>query len=210
MIEYSHKCEPGGRRIISMLNPYKDFISSITPREFEEYCHEILKAYAEEEQLKDFIIIHDSKMKANDGIYQIDIYAEFTAMSSRFKVAVECKRYSSKVSREKIAILADKMRSLAIQKGIFISTSGYQSGAIKYAKEHGITLLQIFDKQVMHIQNSFMSEERMRLRFEVIRKLPDYYAYIIDDNGLPFEKVYPTKSQEKDVISQLDINKNKI
>ena len=37
----------------------------------------------------------------------------------------------------------DKIRATGAQKGILISTSGFQSGAIKYASEHGIALIQI-------------------------------------------------------------------
>ncbi|MNJ74896.1 hypothetical protein D3C77_718970 [compost metagenome] len=86
------------------------------------------------------------------------------------------------------------MRSLCAHKGILISTSGFQSGAAEYAKKHGIALLQIFDKYVMHIQNSINPLDEMIKEF--IRRSPDYYAYQwnteLDD--FPDKKIYPSKS----------------
>ena len=132
------------------INPYREFVASISPTEFEELCLEILKGYAEAEHLSDFSIQHNVSIPADDGTYQIDVYARFIAMGVEFKVIAECKRYSSPVSREKVAVLADKVKSLGAHKGIMISTCGFQSGAYEYAKKHGIALLQVINRNVMH------------------------------------------------------------
>ena len=116
------------------LNPYREFVAGISPTEFEVLCLEILKNYAEAEHLSDFSIQHNVFIPADDGTYQIDVYARFIAMGVEFKVITECKRYSSPVSREKVAVLADKVKSLGAHKGIMISTCGFQIGA--YAKEY--------------------------------------------------------------------------
>ncbi|MBT2289163.1 restriction endonuclease [Paenibacillus albidus] len=175
-------------------NPYREFVSSISATEFEKYCLEILNAYAEAEALKDFSILHNQKIKSDDGDYQIDILAEFIALSVSFKVIVECKRYTRPVEREKFVVLADKIRSLGAHKGILIFTSGFQSGAAKYAKKHGIALLQIFDKYVMHIQNSINPLNEMIKEF--IRQSPKYYAYQWNTelNDFPDRKIYPSES----------------
>lgn len=91
------------------------------------------------------------------------------------------------------------MRSLGVQKGIFISTSGFQSGAVKYAKEHGITLLQIFDKHVMHIQDSvsIRTELMEKMDRELVFNLPQYYAYEWDEFDFPSVRVYPAKQYVK-------------
>ncbi|MFB5676661.1 restriction endonuclease [Paenibacillus terreus] len=109
-------------------------------------------------------------------MYQIDIIAEFMALSVGFKVIVECKRYTRPVEREKIVVLADKVRSLGAYKGILISTSGFQSGASEYASQHGITLLQIFDKYVMHIQAS-NNLQKDHILMEFIKQSLKFYAY---------------------------------
>lgn len=175
-------------------NPYREFVSSISGTEFEKYCLEILNAYAKAEDLKDFSALHNQKIKSYNGDYQIDILAEFIALSVNFKVIIECKRYTRPVEREKIVVLADKVKSLCAHKGILMPTSGFQSGAVEYAKKHGIALLQIFDKHVIHIQNSMIPLDEMIKEF--IRQSPNYYAYQWNTelNSFPYRKIYPSKS----------------
>lgn len=51
------------------INPYREFVASISPTEFEELCLEILKGYAEAEHLSDFSIQHNVSIPADDGTY---------------------------------------------------------------------------------------------------------------------------------------------
>lgn len=177
------------------INPYRNLVSSISPTEYEKYCTEILKQYAEAENLKDFTIQHDVVVSSDDGTYQLDIFATFTAFGDQFNVIAECKRYTNPVNREKVVILADKVKSLGAHKGILISTSGFQSGAHEYAKKHGIALIQILDKHVVHIQNACepQTEEQKLAQFmkmEEIRRMPNYlsirvWTFLIDKSIHP-------------------------
>lgn len=190
------------------INPYRSFVASITPTEFEKYCLEVLKGYAEAENLKDFSIEHDVKIPSSDGTYQIDVYAKFTALGVEFKVIAECKRYSSLVPREKVVILADKVRSLGAHKGILISTSGFQSGAYEYAKAHGIALLQIVDKQIMHMQNAYWPDSneqarKMAMMLEWIRRMPEYYTYEYSTMDFPDKMIYPPRSVIENIRERL-------
>ena len=179
------------------INPYREFVANISPTEFEKLCLDILKGYAEVESLSDFSIQHDVHIPADDGTYQIDVYAQFIAMGVEFKVIAECKRYSSPVSREKVAVLADKIRSLGAHKGIMISTCGFQSGAYEYAKKHGIALLQIIDKNVMHITNAFRpktkdQEQKDYLMLDWYNRMPKYYVKEYATMDFPEKTIYPT------------------
>lgn len=57
----------------------------------------------------------------------------------------ECKHYKHPISRDIIQKVYDNLRAVGVQKGIVISTSNFQSGAIEYAQIHGIALIQITD-----------------------------------------------------------------
>lgn len=173
------------------INPYREMVAGITPLEFEKVCYQILDEYAHFESLKDFEIIHDEKIKADDGVYQIDVYAEFTALSVRFKVIGECKRYSRPIEREKVVALADKARSLGAHKAILMSTSGFQSGACEYAKKHGVALIQIFNDYIMHVQNSIS----LISRDECERNFCKYSAYLWGEylEDFPDTRLYPGK-----------------
>ena len=145
-------------------------ISDMTPTEFERCCLDILSGYAEEEHLNGFEITHNKIIKASDGRYQIDVYAKFTAMGARFKILCECKKYKYRVGREKVAVLHRKLDSIGAQKGILISTSDFQSGALEYAKAHGIALIIILNtfptptgNQKMRTIHFFMLKNTCRL-----------------------------------------------
>ena len=69
-------------------NPYRRLSAEITPMEFEKFCLETLKAYAEKESLKGFEIRHNQKVETYDGTYQIDVLAEYTALGCRNTVVV--------------------------------------------------------------------------------------------------------------------------
>lgn len=190
-------------------NQMQEYVCSISPTEFEEYCLKILNGYAEEEKLKDFKITHNVKIPVYDGTYQIDIYAEFTAMSVTFKALCECKQYSKPVGRDKVAELHSKLESIGAHKGILLSTSGFQSGALEYAKKHGIALLQVYDYSFEHLSHSAGPvEECDDDPFLCAEKLmPPYVAVDCTiDSDVPY-KVYPTKAMMKELFIE---QKNRI
>ena len=185
-------------------NMLQDYVCSITPTEFEKYCKNILLGYAEEEKLPNFTITHDTKHRTHDGTYQIDLYATFTAMSVEFKVLCECKQYKNRVNREKVVVLADKVKSLGAHKGMLLSTSDFQSGAVQYAKEHGIALIIVDDYHFEYLSHSSgqpeNDEEDPFLYAE--KRMPPYVAFDCTTNTDEPRKVYPTRSMIKELLIQ--------
>ena len=53
-----------------------------------------------------------------------------------------------------VAILHRKLESIGAQKGILISTSNFQSGAVEYGKAHGITLIKAEDYHFEYLSHS--------------------------------------------------------
>ncbi len=180
----------------------QEHVCSISPTQFEEYCLKILNGYAEEEKLTEFAITHNVVISATDGEYQIDVYAEFTAMGVKFKVLCECKRYSHPVSREKVAVLHDKIASIGAHKGILLSTSGFQSGAIQYAKTHGIALIHVYDHRIEHLTHSSDGSQNIEddpfLYAE--RNRPPYDAFDCTSETEEPRMIYPTTSMMKRLL----------
>ena len=176
-------------------NPYRDLPVRISPLEFEQFCMETLKAYAVKEALHDFCIIHNQKIETYDSTYQIDIIAEYTALGCKNTVIIECKKYSRSIERAKVAELHDKLQSIGAQKEILISTSGFQSDAVKYAKTHGIALWQICDRTIKHYSAAASCEipPYMLFEFEVEKHLPRYIMMEWDcEADYPYHELYPT------------------
>lgn len=196
-------------RMTTDTNPYRDLSADITPENFESFCLETLKACAEEEGLADFDIKHDEKIDAYDGTYQIDVIAEFTALRSKIKVLVECKRFSEQVKRDIAMLLYGKLQSVGANKGILISTAGFQSGAVKYAKMHGLTLWQLCDRTIYHFvaAGRQISPDEMKFRLQVEQYLPKYVMMAWDcDDDYPYDQIYPTKEMYKAAIEKVKEN----
>lgn len=186
------------------MNPYKDLVSKITPNEFELFCFDILNAYAESEKLNDFKILHNKKVKSSDEIFQIDIIAEFKALNVKFKILIECKHQKRSVERDEVIILNDKIHNLASHKGILISTSGFQSGAIKRAEKNGIALIQIMDKNIRFIRASLPIKQDDRYN-EFIKLHPPYFALLYSGElaNFPDKQIYPTISMVNELKQKI-------
>lgn len=126
--------------------------ADISPKEFELWIYNCLSNLGKE--LKHFDIRHDTLIKSYDGEYQIDVLAKFESLGAEFKVLVECKRHKNKIKREVIQILHDKLHSTGSQKAILFSTSGFQEGAIVYAKQHGIALVRVIESKYTFVTKS--------------------------------------------------------
>ncbi len=153
-----------------MFIPMRDHYFEMTPTEFEERSLEILKQQFNGLEKLEFK--HNERIRTDDGSYQIDGVVRFETMGVKFTVLIECKHYKNPVSREKIQVLYDKIRAVGAHKGIFISTSNFQSGALEYAAKHGIALIQITEASTRF---------EMRDRFNVIQAHSFEY-----NDGLPY------------------------
>lgn len=138
-----------------MKNIPTNFNTEITSIEFEKLIYNYLSNLGE--HLSEFKAVHDEKIKRIDGTYQIDVYAEFKALGGILKVIIECKKYKNKVKRETVQILNDKLKSIGAQKGMIFATSGFQSGAIKYAEKHGIALVSVIEGKYTYFTKSIES-----------------------------------------------------
>lgn len=182
-------------------NPYRELETNISATEFELFCLETLRVYAEKEKLNDFTIKHNQKVKADDGIYQIDVLAEYTALGTKNTILIECKKYSNSVKKEVVNALQAKLQSLGAQKGIIISTSGFQTGAVQYAEKHGIALWQVFDNYIKHISASANNQisDNIKLQLVAEKHLPKYFIMEWDYSlDYPLEQIYPTKEMQQD------------
>lgn len=179
-----------------------NYVLSLSPTDFEKYCFEMLKGYAEEEQLKDFSITHNEHIETYDGTYQIDVYAEFTALNSKIKVLCECKQYNSSITREKVVLLKDKLISTGSHKGILLATSDFQSGAIQYAEAHGIALIKVEDHTLENYSfanESGILDENDPFTYGV-RHMPPVIAVVVNSEADTTQRIYPTKSMMLDLL----------
>jgi restriction system protein len=161
-----------------MFPPMADPNLKITATQFERLVRDWILTQGGE--LTSLEVTHDVRVEAHDSTYQIDVLAKFEAFGGAdFIVLIECKKYRSAVKRELVQVLHDKVISIGAHKGILFATTGFQSGAIKYAKSHGIALVSIIDGAATY---------QTRSAFPVAAKpaawlnLPKFALYHIGEN----------------------------
>ncbi|HDZ9489360.1 TPA: restriction endonuclease, partial [Vibrio cholerae] len=130
------------------LAPWDESYVDITPTQFEKQVCSWFKASGHE--INDLHVVHDQKLDSHDGQYQIDVYAEFEQFGATFKVLIECKKHKNAIKRDVVQLLHGKLQSTGCHKGFIFATTGFQSGAIKYAEEHGIALVRVMDGKTIY------------------------------------------------------------
>ena len=112
--------------------------------EYELFVKDVYERLNAVDGLSDVKIQHDVKLSGAAGVeHKIDIYWTFYKGGVNYKVAIECKDYNSRVSKDRIQSFHDVLHDIGNIHGIFVSKTGFQSGAIEYAQKYGIQLMEI-------------------------------------------------------------------
>lgn len=182
----------------------QEYVRNLSARDFEIHCKNILKGFAAETGLQDFRIEHDVKVDTHDGNYQIDVLAVFHVDLLEFRLLCECKQHKNSIKREYVTILNQKLQSLGFHKGVLMTTSSFQSGAIEFAKEHGIALIKVYDYRYDFLSHSSSNsiEEPNDPFIVAERMMPpvraNYYDFERDEPVL----VYPTHAMVDEILAK--------
>lgn len=115
--------------------------ADITPAEFEEWVGGLLAVV--ESDLEDLRVTLHDRVEGVEGTYEFDATIRYRWAGFEFLVIVEAKRHTNSIKRELVQVLHSKIQSVGAHKGVMISTSPFQSGAMEYAKVHGIALVSL-------------------------------------------------------------------
>jgi Restriction endonuclease len=116
---------------------------TLSPAEYEQAVTDIAKTMGQD--ITDWRVEHLDEVHGLDGSYIIDVTVRFRLAGMDFLVLFECKRHASAVKREHVQVLHAKMQSTRAQKGVLVAASGFQSGALQYARAHGIACVRLVD-----------------------------------------------------------------
>jgi hypothetical protein len=109
--------------------------------EFETLVAELFgQASSQVEGLR--VTKHD-RIGGVDGTYDFDATIRYRWAGMEFLVVVEAKRHSGAIERQFVQVLDSKRGSVGAHKAILVSTAPFQSGAIEFARVHGIALVHI-------------------------------------------------------------------
>jgi restriction system protein len=126
--------------------------TEITAAEFELQVKRFLESTSR--KLEKFQTEHRESIEGPDGTYEIDITARFRIFGAKFLVLVECKHHKNRIHRDYVQVLHAKQVSLGAQKAMMFSTSGFNEGAVNYALQHGIALVQLASEETLYFTKS--------------------------------------------------------
>ena len=87
---------------------------------------------------------HNIKLKGRSCCeHQIDVYWEYKRDGIEHRVAIECKNYNKRVSKDKVSAFYGILSDLDNVEGIMVSKQGFQKGAKQYAEHYGISLKEL-------------------------------------------------------------------
>lgn len=116
---------------------------------YEELVQEIYQALldgsSDKDKIEGTLVQHNVVLQGKSGTsHQIDVYWEFEIAGIKYATIVEVKDWKTPVKQEQLhsfkSVLDDIPGSPC---GVYVSRSGFQSGAIVYAEYNGIKLIQI-------------------------------------------------------------------
>jgi hypothetical protein len=145
---------------------------TLGPTEYEQAVADIAKSMGRE--VTDWRVRHLDPVEGLDGTYIIDVTVRFQLAGMDFLVLFECKRHTSPVKREHVQVLHTKMQSVGAQKGVVVAASRFQSGALQYARVHGIACVRLVDDAWTYLSRSTSTRRAMPQSAGV------YSAYVIN------------------------------
>lgn len=119
---------------------------------------------------------HLKPVKGLDGIYTIDVTARFRLAGMDFLILFECKRHKDPVKRSDVQVLLTKLQSTGAQKGVVVAATWFQSGALEFAKAHGIACVRLVD-------NAWTYFTRHTLALTSTTPTGTYASYVIIPDG---------------------------
>jgi restriction system protein len=118
--------------------------NAMTPSEFEVFVEQWVLKNLEVPKRQKPKITRLKQFNGKGGSYKIDISVEFTILKgARLVIFVECKHLRRPVERDAMQVLLTKLHDARAHKGIVFSTSGFQAGAIEFAKTYGIGAVEV-------------------------------------------------------------------
>jgi hypothetical protein len=128
----------------------------MTPTDFELLTQRLLTDKLKENFGRDILVDHKRKFASLTGnTYEIDVSYSYSTFGIDYLNLGECKYWDSYVTREKVGYFKAILDDLKAHKGIVFTTKGFQSGAITFAKTHGIGLIKITNDNYFEVHAHF-------------------------------------------------------
>jgi len=122
----------------------------ITPEDFEKQVVKWVAASSDPPTVIE--TKHQATIRGQGGEYRIDVLLSLRVVGqASILILIECKHQKRPVERDELLVLEGKLRDTGAHKGILVSTSGFQKGAIRYAAARGIATVALIDRSWLFV-----------------------------------------------------------
>lgn len=143
--------------------------------EYEKFAQQVYRELSTAEGIKTEVLKHNIRLTGKSGCkHQIDVYWEYEIAGVSYKVAIECKNYTSSVSIGKVRDFYGVLSDLENVAGIMVTKMGYQAGAKKYAAHNGINLKEL---RTPNESDGFIGELEININVKSRSRL-----FLVDDD----------------------------
>lgn len=119
-------------------------VTTNTGKPYERLTRQVFETLLAQQSVKNLRVEHDIKLQGLTNEHQIDVYWEFEAGGITYRTVVECKDKTKPVDKQTLHALWTTLQDLPGQpRGVVVSRSGFQEGAERFAKAHGIVLYEL-------------------------------------------------------------------
>ncbi|HHQ4708860.1 TPA: restriction endonuclease [Aeromonas veronii] len=116
---------------------------NISPTEYELFVREFHEKLLRQDGFENLEVKHNVKIKGKSGNKnQIDVYWEVVIAGVTQKFCVECKKWKNRVRKSDVGSFISTINDIGGARGIYVTTKGFQPGAIKLAEENQIILIE--------------------------------------------------------------------
>jgi hypothetical protein len=120
------------------------FMADKTGKLYENLAQVVFQAIVNQNDVSNVVVEHNVVLTGKHTSHQIDVYWKFVAAHVEYETIVQCKDHENPINQGELLKFKAVLDDLPGQpKGIFVSRAGYQSGAIDFAKAHGILLHEL-------------------------------------------------------------------
>ena len=115
-----------------------------TGKPYERLTRKVFETLLAQESVKNLRVEHDIKLPGLTNEHQIDVYWEFETGGITYRTVVECKDKGKPVDKQTLHALWTTLQDLPGQpRGVVVARSGFQEGAERFAKAHGVMLYEL-------------------------------------------------------------------
>jgi len=107
--------------------------------------------------------------------HQIDVLYRMKIWLTELLVLVECKQYEKRVGVDDLLEFKSRIEDLRAHKGVFVTSSGYQSGAIEFARANRIALLVFNATKELAVLYSLSRPSEKERTLEQLKDLKKIY-----------------------------------